>query len=283
MHNASRTVHTILRATHLPIASRNLTTIFICSGRTSRPSTTATTTLTNTTQLTSTGGNSRVPSAAPERKQSLGHTVSFADPPTSSNDKDKDKDKTAVSDGDNNKSGTRSSSSPLRTTGRGTLLLAPLHNPASTALNSTSQVERPDSAAKQQETISEERNKALASEQQQAPATGSLNAPFNISEHFLLHGTSNNNNGSTTAINNQRQDSGFIATLRLCPNLLSVLDEQLSARLVQCYGYDERRRREEAERERELRGPAEKRDFTWIMKQSERDRPARAVFSLFEK
>jgi hypothetical protein len=81
-------------------------------------------------------------------------------------------------------------------------------------------------------------------------------------------------------------ESGFMVTLRLCPQLLILLDRLLHDRLVQCYGKDERRVREEAERERELRNQAaEKQDFSWIINQSSanRPRPARAVLSLFEE
>lgn len=125
-----------------------------------------------------------------------------------------------------------------------------------------------------------------------APASASTLSAFHVAEHFLATPQPvpqvQRSAGSLKAALTQPQtfpEPGFMLTLRLCPQLLALLDRLLHERLVQAYGKDERRVREEAERERELRNQAaEKQDFTWIINQpsASRPRPARAVLSLFE-
>lgn len=84
--------------------------------------------------------------------------------------------------------------------------------------------------------------------------TLSVQPQYNICEHYLNEYT-------------------LVKVLEQCPNVVAAFDEQLSARLVQCYGADERHVDVEEEVEEDLTN----KDFTWIF---QKQAPKKEVFTL---
>jgi hypothetical protein len=68
-------------------------------------------------------------------------------------------------------------------------------------------------------------------------------APFNLSDEFL----------------NERN---FVKVVSECPDILASFDDQLSARLIDCYGKDARR---ESKTE-EVEATSDQKDLAWILK-----------------
>ena len=74
-----------------------------------------------------------------------------------------------------------------------------------------------------------------------------MRAAYNISEEYLTRET-------------------FLEILPLCPTLVDIFDQQLSQRLVECYGRDVRLF-SEIENEEQHTKDETKKDFSWILQQ----------------